>query len=89
MYFIAWIILIAVSLWVSLLGFLWALKTGQFSEQGRARYLPLVGESDHLLSLPENPSRLGIEVYVLLSIFGIGVLALITTFAVLIFHGRG
>ncbi|MGC1402093.1 MAG: cbb3-type cytochrome oxidase assembly protein CcoS [Thermodesulfobacteriota bacterium] len=66
MYFSAWVILIAFSLWVSLLAFFWGLQSGQFSDQDRARYLPLRD------SLPQrmvkDPARLTIEVYVLMSI---------------------
>jgi cbb3-type cytochrome oxidase maturation protein len=84
MYYIVWIILIAVSLWISLAGFLWAFKTGQFSDQRRARYLPLVGE----FSLPDvkNPSKLSIEVYALLIIFGIGMLTLIGAVVLILSH---
>ena len=41
MYYLPWTILVVVSLWVSVVGFIWALKSGQFSDQNRARYLPL------------------------------------------------
>jgi cbb3-type cytochrome oxidase maturation protein len=41
MYFSVWMILLAVSLWVSLAAFWWGLQSGQFSDQDRARYLPL------------------------------------------------
>ena len=84
MYYIVWIILIAISLWISLVGFLWAFRTGQFSDQGRARYLPLTGE----FSLPEvkNPSKLSIEVYVLLSIITIGILTMIGSVLLILSH---
>ncbi len=76
MYFIGWMILVMISLWVSVAAFIWALRTGQFSEQGRARYLPLSGE---LLSpSAKNPSRFTVEVYALLVIGGIGFLAILT-----------
>ena len=66
MYFSAWVILIAFSLWVSLLAFLWGLQSGQFSDQDRARYLPL----RDLLPQPmvKDPARLTMEVYVLMFI---------------------
>jgi len=85
MYYIVWIILVAVSLWVSLAGFLWALKTGQFSDQGRARYLPLSGE----FHLPEvkHPSKFGIEVYVLFGVIGIGTLAMAGALVLIFIHG--
>ncbi len=41
MYFSAWFLLIVVSLWLSVVAFIWGLRSGQFSDQDRARYLPL------------------------------------------------
>ena len=69
MVFFSWIALVAISLGISLFAFLWAMRTGQFSDQGRARYLPL---ADSLRSsVPKNPARLPAEVYVLLGIAGV------------------
>jgi nitrogen fixation-related uncharacterized protein len=39
---------------ISLITFLWALNTGQFREQQRARFLPLQGETG---PAPAQPSR--------------------------------
>jgi cbb3-type cytochrome oxidase maturation protein len=66
MYFLGWIILVGLSLWVSLTAFLWGLQSGQFSDQERARYLPLRDE----LPLPvvKDPAKWTVEVYVLMSI---------------------
>lgn len=74
MYFFGWISLVVISLWVSLIAFLWALRSGQFSDQQRARYLPLIDE----LPLPsvEKPSKFSAEVYALLIIGAIGLLVL-------------
>jgi cbb3-type cytochrome oxidase maturation protein len=84
MYYIAWIILIVISLWITIVGFLWAFRTGQFSDQRRARYLPLVGE----FPLPnmKNPSKLSIEVYALLIIFGIGVITMVSAVILILSH---
>ena len=65
---------------VSLVVFFWALGSGQFRDQDRARFLPLTGE-------PEAPSvkksKIGrLELYALLSLACIG---LLTTGAVLVF----
>ncbi len=69
MVFFSWIALVAISLMISLLAFLWAVRTGQFSDQGRARFLPL---SDTLRSSgPEKPRGLPAEIYALLGIAGI------------------
>jgi cbb3-type cytochrome oxidase maturation protein len=40
-YYLPWLLLVMVSLSAALGGFLWALRNGQFSDQQRARYLPL------------------------------------------------
>jgi cbb3-type cytochrome oxidase maturation protein len=70
MYYVPWTILVIISLWVSVVGFIWALKSGQFSDQNRARYLPLRGE--HSFSQVKNPAKFSVEVYALLAILGIG-----------------
>jgi nitrogen fixation-related uncharacterized protein len=83
-YYIAWIILVIISLWITLVGFLWAFRTGQFSNQRRARYLPLVGEFS-LLEV-KDPSKPGIEVYALLIIFGIVVLTMVSAVILILSH---
>jgi cbb3-type cytochrome oxidase maturation protein len=40
-YYAGWLFLVVISLSVSLAAFIWALRAGQFSDQERARYLPL------------------------------------------------
>ena len=66
MYFSGWMVLVAFSLWISLLAFLWGIQSGQFSDQERARYLPL---RDTLPPpLVKNPAKRPMEVYALLSI---------------------
>jgi cbb3-type cytochrome oxidase maturation protein len=59
-------ILVAFSLLISLLAFFWGIQSGQFSDQERARFLPLRD------ALPQtsgkDPAKLTIEVYVLLFI---------------------
>ena len=81
-YYLPWVLLIVASLWVSLAGFFWALRHGQFSEQERARYLPLRGE----LSSPpaKTARRLPKEVYAMLlvvALVGSSLLAVIATIA--------
>ncbi len=54
MYFFGWILMVALTVLSTLAAFIWALRSGQFSDQGRARYLPLVDEplpkvTDHAL----------------------------------------
>lgn len=66
MYFSGWMVLVAFSLWISLMAFLWGIQSGQFSDQERARYLPLRGALPQ--PLVKNPTKRPMEVYVLLSI---------------------
>jgi cbb3-type cytochrome oxidase maturation protein len=40
-YYAGWLFLVAISLGASLAAFIWALRADQFSDQERARYLPL------------------------------------------------
>jgi len=77
LYYLPWLLLMAASLLASVAVFVWALKGGQFSEQDRARYLPL----RHELSLPKlkDPTRLSLEVYVLLGTLAVGCSFLVVT----------
>ena len=78
MYF-CWIILVMISLSVSLIAFVWALRNGQFSDQGRARYLPL---GDEFPEQPfKHPSRLALDAYVLLFIGILGSLGIVGSVA--------
>ncbi len=55
-YYLGWMALVAFSLWVSVLAFFWAMRDGQFSDQQRARYLPLSHEPDLDFS-PADPRQ--------------------------------
>jgi len=70
MYYSGWLSLIAISLAVSLIAFVWALRSGQFTDQGRARYLPLSSEPS--LTPLEKPVRRPWELYALLAVGLIG-----------------
>lgn len=79
MYFPYFIAYMGVGLVLSLAVFFWALNNGQFSDQQRARYLPLENEGVH----PVTASRWGkIEVAALIFMAGAG---LATSAAVVIF----
>jgi len=77
MFYVGWMALTASGIFVGVLVFFWALKSGQFSDQGRARYLPL--RDDFPMPRTENPSRPTGEVYALLIIIAIGLAAMATT----------
>ncbi|HSR10951.1 MAG TPA: cbb3-type cytochrome oxidase assembly protein [Thermodesulfobacteriota bacterium] len=40
-YYLPWVLLVLASVSAALAGFFWAVRNGQFSDQDRARYLPL------------------------------------------------
>jgi len=87
MYFPYWMILLVLSLWASILAFVWALRTGQFADQGRAGYLPL----RDLGPLPPDrePSRPTREVYALTAVAGIGFLGLVAAALVTVLTLKG
>ena len=84
MYYSEWIILVSISLWVSLLAFVWALQSGQFVDQTRARYLPLT--DDFPLAASAEPGKRTIEGYALLVIAGIGLVGIVS--AIVLSLGR-
>jgi nitrogen fixation-related uncharacterized protein len=86
-YYFYWVMLIMIGLWVSLSAFFWAFKHGQFSEQERARYLPLRNEV-----IPQriaNPSKPTSEVYALLGILCLGCLALLAVVVAAFYKAGG
>jgi cbb3-type cytochrome oxidase maturation protein len=77
-YFIAYI---GIGLVLSLVVFYWALRTGQFTDQQRARFLPLRDDADQP---PVKASRLNrLEIYglFLLATAGLGATAAVLAFA--------
>jgi cbb3-type cytochrome oxidase maturation protein len=76
MYYAEWIILVSISLWASLAAFVWALRSGQFADQGRARYLPLTDE--YSLAVPVKPGKRAIESYASLVIAIIGLVGIVS-----------
>jgi len=83
MVYVAWLSLIAAGIGTSIMVFLWALKNGQFADQGRARYLPL-GEELPLGSV-EVSKRLPVEVYALIIIITLGILSIVSTITLTIY----
>ena len=58
-----WVLLVAISLALSIAAFVWGLKSGQFADPQRARYLPI---SERSLAPPvPDPGRIPREVYAL------------------------
>ncbi len=87
MFYVEWIFLVISGLGVSLLVFFWGMKTGQFADQARARYLPLTGETP--LSPLKNPAKLSTEVYVLLFVVGLGIAAMLAAILLTLIHIKG
>jgi len=88
MYYLPRVFLVLASLGVSLAAFFWGLKSGQFSDQTRARYLPL--RDERLSPGLRNPSKASPEVYLLFGILGLGCLILaFTLFLALSSHPTG
>ncbi len=83
MVYLAWLSLIAVGIGISIMVFLWALKNGQFSDQARARYLPLAEEVP--LQPAEISKRLPVEVYALIIIITLGILSIVSTLTLTIY----
>ncbi len=77
MFYLEWLLLTGAGVGASIVLFIWALRSGQFAEQGRARYLPL-SDAAPLSSAPVS-SRLCAEVYMCLFIIGIWLCAMVST----------
>ncbi len=71
-YYVYLIALIVISLWVTIASFIWALRSGQFSEQNRARYLPL--RDDRSAPVSESGKGFMLLKYVLPAILILGVI---------------
>jgi cbb3-type cytochrome oxidase maturation protein len=87
MVYLAWLSLIAIGIGISIMVFLWALKNGQFADQARARYLPLMEEVP--LPLAEVSDRLPVEVYALIIIITLGILSILSTITLTIYWLKG
>jgi nitrogen fixation-related uncharacterized protein len=75
-----WLIFLASGTAMAVLAILWAIRSDQFEEQDRARYLPLQGLSAKELS-EQPPIRRGASFYAILLIFVVGAVTLAATLA--------
>ena len=87
MFYLGWIVLTGTGVLASIGVFLWALRSGQFADQGRARYLPLC-ESDPL-SPVTSTRRLPGEMVVLLFVIGLGVVAMLSPLVLTLLRIKG
>ncbi len=81
-YFFWWIVLVVFGVWTSFVVFFWAFRAGQFSDQDRARYIPLRDQRPG--GLPDAPSRPGAEFLflILLAVLFLGAMAVMLLLAV-------
>ena len=87
MFYLGWIVLTGTGVLVSIGVFIWALRSGQFADQGRARYLPLC-ETDPLSPMATS-RRLPGAVYALLFVIGIGVIAMLSPLILILARTKG
>mgnify|MGYP000857356173 FL=1 len=87
MYFPYFITYIALGFLITIPIFLWALKSGQFKDQQRARFLPLEEEGDLPPVRASRISRCEIGALVFLAVSGLATSAAVVVFA-LISAGR-
>ncbi|MEJ2642032.1 MAG: cbb3-type cytochrome oxidase assembly protein CcoS [Desulfobacteraceae bacterium] len=87
MYFPYFIAYIVIGISISLLVFFWAVKTGQFHDQQRARYLPLRGEPAPGPAKASRVSRWEIYGLFFLAAAGLAATAALLLFAAYSRHG--
>jgi cbb3-type cytochrome oxidase maturation protein len=87
MFYLGWIVLTGTGVLASIAVFLWALRSGQFADQGRARYLPLF-ETDPLSPASTSP-KLPAAAYGLLLVLGVGVIAMLSPVILTLLRTKG
>jgi cbb3-type cytochrome oxidase maturation protein len=83
MYFPYFITYIVIGFGISLLVFFWALKNGQFKDQQRARFLPLVDGHEKPITKISRFKRYEAYALVLLSLAGLAASGAVLVFALL------
>ena len=86
-YYMGWILLVSISVWTALIAFIWAVRTGQFSDQKRARFLPLIDQAN--LADPREPVKMGRGAYALLFILILGAMGMVSVIGLSILHMKG
>lgn len=81
MYYPYFISYIGIGLIISLTVFFWALKTGQFTDQQRARFLPLRDDTDQSPIKATRFNRLEIYGLFFLAVAGLGATAAVLAYA--------
>ena len=86
-YYLFWAMLIVATLWVSLGGFLWAHRHGQFKDQERARFIPLRDEV-RPSSAPKGRGA-NHEAFVMIGILAIGISAILVVLVAVLLRAAG
>ncbi len=79
-----WVGLVTITVWISLSAFIWAMQSGQFADQDRARYLPLVDNYSPVET--DVRSKLPKEVYVLSTVGVLTVVAMLCCMLIAMNH---
>ncbi len=87
MYYPYFITYMAAGLAVSLIVFLWALKSGQFKDQQRARFLPLEDEPQRSPAKYSGLNRVEVFSLLFLACAGLAASAAVLIFAII--HSQG
>lgn len=80
--YMLWIGITSISVLVSVAVFIFSVKSGQFANQERARFLPL--SEEHFAPLPAPPSTSRAQRLALLVIVALGVSVILSPFLVLL-----
>ena len=87
MYYLGWISLTTAGILAGIGVFVWALRTGQFKDQGRARYLPLADRDIPSSTRDLRKDAKGLYVFAL--ILEIGFLGMVGTVLLTWLHSGG
>ena len=82
MYFPYFVSYISIGLVISIVVFIWALRTGQFSDQQRARYLPLEDDPAPTVSRRSRISRYEIYALFFLAFAGLAASAAVLIYSI-------
>ena len=83
MYYPYFITYMLIGLVIGFFVFLWALNNGQFKDQKRARFLPLLGEQESRARRVSRMSRIELYVLALLATTGLMACGAVLVFALL------
>lgn len=84
MYSLYWFILLIISVCAGLAAFAWGLRSGQFSDQARARFLPLA--EDVLPGPASRPPRPTAQIYAFRVVLLIGLAVLVSPLALALYR---